>query len=365
VWRTEPTERLRDWLAAQVPGASDLSIQGFDHVTIGHSSETVALTLAWRAADGEHRRDVVLRARPAPPGLLEPYDLHRQFTILQALEATPVRAPRALWYEPTGSVLGREFYVMERLDGTVYEGALPGDLEAAAPRLDRMSRSLVDALAAIHRVDLDAVGLSAEAGRHHLERELAHWTAELQRVQRDRLPALERLAAELADQRPEPSSTITLVHGDPKPGNFAFLDDTVSAIFDWELATVGDPLADVGYLECMWSSPASFTSHPGAITVDEFVTHYERLTGHAVHDREWYRALQGFKLAVIMLVGAMLFDSGATDDLRMANMGLGVHPFTTTALGDLGVEPLDPGPVSARPERVRAARHEREETTSG
>ena len=343
MWRTEPTERLRDWFAAQVPGASDLSIEGFDHVTFGHSSETVALTLAWRADDGEHRRDVVLRARPAPPGLLEPYDLHRQFTILRAIDPTPVPAPRALWYEPTGNVLGREFYVMERLDGTVYEGALPAELEDAGARLERMSRSLVDALAAIHRVDLAAVGLAAAEGRDHLDRELAHWTAELQRVQRDRLPALERLAAELADRRPEPSATITLVHGDPKPGNFAFTDDAVSAIFDWELATVGDPLADVGYLECMWTSPASFTSHAGALTVDEFVACYERLTGHAVRHREWYRAFQGFKLAVIMLVGAMLFDSGATDDLRMANMGLGVHPFTTTALCDLGIVELYQG----------------------
>ncbi len=341
--RTEPTERLREWFGAQLPGASHLEIEGFDHVTFGHSSETIALTLAWQADDGEHRRDVVLRARPAPPGLLEPYDLHRQFTILRAIEPTPVPAPRALWYEPTGNVLGREFYVMERLDGTVYEGALPAELEGAGVRLGKMSRSLVETLAAIHHVDLAAVGLPAASGRDHLERELAHWTAELQRVQSDRLPALERLAAELADRRPEPSPTITLVHGDPKPGNFAFIDDAVSAVFDWELATVGDPLADVGYLECMWSSPASFTSRDGALTVDEFVAYYERLTGHAVHDRGWYRAFQGFKLAVIMLVGAMLFDSGATEDPRMGNMALGVHPFTTTALRDLGIVELYQG----------------------
>ena len=75
-----------------------------------------------------------------------------------------------------------------------------------------------------------------------------------------------------------------------------------------------------------------------------------------MHHREWYRAFQGFKLAVIMLVGAMLFDSGATDDPRLANMGFGVHPFTTKALCDLGiVEPLDPGPVGVPPERVRAS----------
>jgi len=349
--------QLRDWFAAQLPDARDVTIEALDRLTFGHSAETLILTLVWHAGDGTHHRDVVLRVRPPPPGLLEPYDLHRQFTILQAIEPTPVAAPRALWYEPTGRVLGREFYVMERLGGTVYEGQLPADLERAPERINRMSRSLVDALAAIHRVDLAAVGLSDDDGHDHLRRELAHWTAEMRRVQRDRLPALERLATELVDRRPEPYPAITLVHGDPKPGNFAFEDDEVSAVFDWELATVGDPLTDVGYLECMWTSPASFTCHPRALTVDELVGHYEQLTGIAVRHRDWYRALAGFKLAVIMLVGAMLFDSGVSNDLRLAHMGLGVHLFTTAALADLGVvEPLGPGPVTARPERLQAAR---------
>ena len=290
--RTEPTERLREWFAAQLPGASDLTLEGFDHVTVGHSSETIAATLAWRADDGEHRRDVVLRAWPVPPGLLEPYDLHRQFTILRAIDPTPVPAPRRrLWYEPTGNVLGREFYVMERLDGTVYEGALPAELEGAGDRLGRCpAASWRRSWRSTRLISWELA--SAASGRDHLDRELADWTAELRRVQRDHLPALERLAAELTDRRPEPSPTITLVHGDPKPGNFAFLDDAVSVIFDWELATVGDPLADVGYLECMWSSPASFTSRDGVLTVDEFVAHYECLTGYAVRDREWYRAIQ-------------------------------------------------------------------------
>ena len=71
-------------------------------------------------------------------------------------------------------------------------------------------------------------------------------------MQRDRLPALERLAAELADRQPAPCPIVALVHGDPKPGNFAFEGDEVSAVFDWELATVGDPLTDIGWLECNW-----------------------------------------------------------------------------------------------------------------
>ena len=350
-------EGLRNWFATQLPGARDVAIEGVDRVTFGHSAETLLLTLAWRTSDVEQRRDMVLRLRPPPPGLLEPYDLQRQFTILRALERTPVPAPRALWYEATGAVLGREFYVMERLGGTVYEGDLPAELARAPERLARMSRGLVDTIAAIHRVDLAAVGLSHIDGREHVTRELDHWTAEIRRVQRDRLPALERLAAELADRKPAPSPTITLVHGDPKPGNFAFEDDGVSAVFDWELATVGDPLTDIGWAECNWAMPTSFTNRPGALTADEFVARYEELTNITVRNREWYRALETFKMAAIMLVAAMLFDSGVTDDLRFAGMGLAVHSFTTDALAALGVdEPLESGPVTARRERIRAVR---------
>jgi len=351
-------ERLRAWIASQLPHARDVRIEGLERVTFGHSAETLLLTLWWSTRDDhDERRDVVLRLRPPPPGLLEPYDLHRQFTILRALEPTPVPAPAVLWYEGTGEVLGREFYVMERVGGTVYERGVPPELEDAPQRIARMSKSLVDTVAAIHRVDLDAVGLSSESGRGYVARELAHWTGEMQRVRRDRLPALERLAEVLAARAPEPCPVITLVHGDPKPGNFAFEHDEVSAVFDWELATVGDPLTDIGWLECNWTTSGAFTMLPGALTVDEVVARYEERTGIPVRNRPWYRALETFKIAVIMLVGAMLFDEGVSDDLRLANMGLAVHHFTLQALADLGIdEDLASGPVTARPERVRAVR---------
>ena len=128
-------------------------------------------------------------------------------------------------------------------------------------------------------------------------------------------------------------------------------------MFDWELASVGDPLADIGWAECNWTTPGSFTNRPGALTPDEFIALYQELTGIPVRHREWYRAFQGFKMVVIMLVAAMLFDRGVTDDVRFADMGLAVHPYTVKALTALGIdEELEPGPVTARDERVRAVR---------
>jgi aminoglycoside phosphotransferase (APT) family kinase protein len=179
----------------------------------------------------------------------------------------------------------------------------------------------------------------------------------MRRVQRGPLPALEQLVEALHARRPEPGTTFTLVHGDAKSGNFAFDGDEVSAVYDWEMATVGDPLADIAWAELIWAVPGSFTSHPASLTVDEFVAYWEQLTGITARHREWYRAFQGLKLSVILLVAAMLFDRGDSDDLRFAYMGAAIHPSTQRALRDLGVEDdVDSGPVTARPERLAEVR---------
>jgi aminoglycoside phosphotransferase (APT) family kinase protein len=316
------------------------------------------LTLGWNAGGEARREDVVLRMRPPAPGLLEPYDLRRQFEILRCLEGTPVRAPRALWLEASGDVLGRAFYVMEHRSGTVFERSVPPDLAAAPDRIRRMCEGIMEQIAAIHSVDLRTTGLAAIAdGGDPLERELAHWSGEIRRWQRGPVPALERLGAELRERKPEPCSQVALVHGDPKPGNFAFEDGEVSAVFDWEMAKVGDPLADVGWMESLWQTPGSFTSLPGALTPDELVALWEERTGIRTRHHAWYRAFQQFKLTVILFVGGMLFDGGFADDLRLGEMGLAVHPMTQRTLRELGIEEdLEPGPVSPRPERFRAVR---------
>jgi aminoglycoside phosphotransferase (APT) family kinase protein len=351
----ETSAALREWFQIQLADSDEVRVEGLDRVEMGHSAETILLTLAWSAGGKQQRRDVVVRVRPPAPGLLEPYDLQQQFRILRALEPTPVRSPRVYWYEGTGEVLGREFYVMERLDGTVYERSVPAELADAPHRIARMSRSVVEQIAAIHHVDPDRAGLGFLGdGRHFLDRQLEHWAGEMHRVQRGPLPALERLLAELLAQQPEQSRTVTLVHGDPKPGNFAFVDDEVSAVFDWELTTLGDPLADIGWAEVNWTTPGSFTVRPGGLTADEFVGLYEELSGIPVVHREWYRAFQGFKMCVIMFVGAMLFDCGVSDDLRLAYMGMAVDMFTKPALASLGVDDdIESGRVTAREERVR------------
>ena len=114
-------KRLTAWLRTRLPDSDDVRVEGLDRVSFGHSAEMMMLTVVTQDGDRETRQDMVLRLRPKPPALLEPYDLARQFRILCALQDTAVRVPRALWLEESGDVLGRPFFVMQRVAGDVYE----------------------------------------------------------------------------------------------------------------------------------------------------------------------------------------------------------------------------------------------------
>ena len=146
------------------------------------------------------------------------------------------------------------------------------------------------------------------------------------------------------------------MHGDAKPGNFAFVGDEVSAVFDWEMTDVGDPLADIGYLELMWAYPVGITSRPTAPSIDDVLARYEERSGITLEHRPWYRAFQAYKTAVILLVGSMLFEAGHTDDMRYLEMALGIDMTTQPGLRDLGVtDELEAGPVIPSDARIAEA----------
>lgn len=346
----ETTAKLAEWFATQV-GVDRVDIEDFAGVPAGHSAETLRLTLVWD--DGAPRReDVVLRVRPQPPSLLEPYDLRKQYEIMRALEPTPVRAPRVLWYEQTGDVLGREFLVMAYAPGVAYERTIPDELTNDPARVRRMSEELVDELAAIHAVDPKTLAFLGD-GRDFLAEQIAYWSGEMRRVQRGPVPALEALLAALEADVPPRSDAIALVHGDAKPGNFAFVGRELTASFDWEMAVLGDPMADVAYAQVTWELPGMFTTLPSSLSIDELVTRYEEKSGIATHDLVWHRSFQRYKLGVIMLIASMLFDSGESDDPRFSMMGRVVAMYTTPAFAELGLDNVeDQGAVMARPERL-------------
>jgi hypothetical protein len=143
-------------------------------------------------------------------------------------------------------------------------------------------------------------------------------------------------------ERPRRSSTAT-----PSPGTSPSSTARSRPCFDWELATIGDPLTDIGWTEVLWSTPNAFTALPRALSADEFVARWEERTGLSTRHRAWYRALASLKMAVILLVGGHLYEIRQSDDPRLLEMTDVIAPVTQQALRDLGVhEVLEPGPVS-------------------
>jgi aminoglycoside phosphotransferase (APT) family kinase protein len=252
---------------------------------------------------------VVLRRPPRPPLPPSAHDVLREARLLRALAGTPVRVPEVLAICDDAAVLGVPFYVMPVVEGEALTDHLPPGLDAPAQRA-RIADELVDALVALHAVDVEAVGL-ADFGRPagYLERQVRRFTG-LWEVNRQRdVPVVDEVAGRLAAAVPAESAA-TIVHGDYRLGNVLFAPAAparLTAVLDWELATLGDPLADVGYLAATWSDAGSpgtvlerspVTRGDGFPRSAELVERYAERSGRAVGDLAFYQALALWKAAV-------------------------------------------------------------------
>ena len=254
----------------------------------GHSN----ITFLVRRGDAR----VVLRRPPRPPLPPSAHDVLREARLLRALEGTPVRVPQVLAVGDDDAVLGVPFYVMEEMHGSVLASQVPGMLDTPEERR-RTSEELVDALVEIHNVDWESCGLEGY-GRPtgYLERQVRRFTGLWEHNKTRELEVVEELGDWLRDNMPE-SPESTIVHGDYRLGNVMFSGDRLSAIFDWELATIGDPLADVGYLVATWAqagdpesavlSLGGVTRRPGFPTRDELIARYEARSGRSMSDIRW------------------------------------------------------------------------------
>jgi aminoglycoside phosphotransferase (APT) family kinase protein len=290
----------------------------------GHSNVTYAL----------RRGDAELVVRRPPRGPLPPsaHDVLREARVLRALEGdAPV--PRVLAICEDADVLGAPFYVMERLAGEVVSDTLPGALDSEAERR-RMGEELVDALVTLHAVDWRAAGLEG-FGRPdgYLERQLKRFGGLWERNRTRELPAVERVGTWLGAHLPQ-SPPATIVHGDFRLGNVMYAPEPPArlvAIFDWEMSTIGDPLADLGYLCTFWisreDSPAGIferhavTRAPGFPTRAELVARYEERSGRSMGDIRWYQALALWKIIVFMEGNYRRALAGSVDDPYLTSFG--------------------------------------------
>ena len=291
-------EALGDWLEANVEGFQP----PFDLTKFpsGQSNPTYKIA----AASG----DFVLRRKPFGQLLPSAHAVDREYRLLSALHPLefPVPRPLALCDDP--QVIGAVFYVMEVAKGRPYaNGALP-EFDPSTRR--HMYEQLIDTLADLHTIDPVAADL-ADFGKpgNYFERQVARWTRQYRDSQTDYLPEMERLVAFLPETLPEQSRT-SIVHGDYRIDNVVFDGDgTLTAVLDWELATLGDPLADFSYFAMQWALPADGGAGLGGLdlaslgvpALGEIVERYSERSGVPVAaNLEWYFAYNLFRLAGII-----------------------------------------------------------------
>lgn len=254
-------------------------------------------------------RRLVLRKQPAGPVLPSAHAVDREFRVLQSLAATDVPVPRTLLFHAERDIVGTPFYVMERLDGRVFHDAALAGAEPANRRA--MYFDTAATLARLHDVDWRAAGLEG-FGRpgNYFARQIARWTKQWQLARFRDIPELERLAARLPAMIPEDDET-TIVHGDYRIGNIMFdpIQPRVLAVLDWELSTLGHPLADVAFNCLIWRSTPD--EYGGILGLDlarlgipseaEYLDHYyrHRRTGGGARVGTFHLAFAMFRFAVI------------------------------------------------------------------
>jgi aminoglycoside phosphotransferase (APT) family kinase protein len=235
---------LGGWLAARCGGRGPPRAE-----RIGGGQSNPTWFVDWGA------RRLVLRGKPAGPILPGAHAIEREFRVLRALEGSAVPVPRALWLEEDATILGTPFYVMERLEGRVFaDASLPG-LDPAARRAIYLD--MARTLARLHAVDPDAVGLSG-FGRpgSYFERQIARWGRQYAESPGPRVAALDRVMEWLSANLPRDDGDVAIAHGDFRLGNLMFhpVEPRVIAVLDWELSTLGHPLADLGFCVMPWHS---------------------------------------------------------------------------------------------------------------
>jgi aminoglycoside phosphotransferase (APT) family kinase protein len=319
-------EPLMDFLDAHSLGSGELDVEP---VGEGHSNVTYLI----RRGDAE----LILRRPPRPPLPPSAHDVLREARLLRALEGTAARVPRVLAVGEDSDVIGCPFYVMERVAGDVITSQVPAALDRPRERR-RIGEELIDALVEVHAVDWQAVGLEGFGKpTGYLERQVRRFSGLWEHNRTRDVPEVERVGAWLAEHVPE-SGPATVVHGDYRLGNSMFAPGErarLVAIFDWEMATIGDPLADVGYLCMMWTQAGDpegglrehlgrVTRGEGFLTRDQLVARYEQRSGRSMRDMRWYTALAAWKSVVFMEGNYKRAVSGATDDPYLKQFGDGV-----------------------------------------
>jgi aminoglycoside phosphotransferase (APT) family kinase protein len=296
-------QKLNAWFESEIELAEPPL--EFSLITGGHSNLTYEVTDA-----AGHR--YVLRRPPTGAVIATAHDMAREFRIISAIARTKVPVPPALGLCEDESVNGAPFYVMAYVDGVVLDdGGQAAELFDETQRR-RIGDSVIEVLAELHAVNPDDVGLG-DLGRRdaYLARQLKRWRTQWEKTKTRELSAMEEAYQALESRMPEQVGA-GVVHGDYRLGNMLInADGEIAAVLDWELCTLGDPMADLGYIMNSWAEPGeegptirgatmSATTAGGFPSRAEFLARYAELTGRDVGSIDYYRAFQYWRLAAIV-----------------------------------------------------------------
>jgi aminoglycoside phosphotransferase (APT) family kinase protein len=315
--------RLAAWLKHRLPaGSAEVEISQFPH---GHSN----LTYLVRAGEAEF----VLRRPPFGNVVKTAHDMGREFRMLEALAPVYPEAPRPLLFCDDAQVLGTPFYLMERRMGIVLRRELPGGLNLTPALADRVSASLVDTLVRLHGVDYQAAGLGS-AGRPdgYVARQVCGWSERYIAAATEQIPEMDSVAGWMAGRVPAECGA-AVVHNDFKFDNLLLDPDNparVEAVLDWEMATVGCPLMDLGTALAMWieagdpkellAAAMGPTHHPGMWSRERLAEAYAERSGRSVDGIAFHYTFGLFKLAVIVQQIYARYRRGLTGDPRFAGL---------------------------------------------
>ncbi len=298
------------------------------------------LTYLLRIGDWEG----VLRRPPFGPVPPKAHDMDRESGLLMRLHEAYPPAPKPYFYCGDESVIGAEFYVMERREGTVVDDSFPEGVEPTEELCRKMSEMVCDTLVELHAVDYEGAGLG-DLGKPEgfLQRQTEGWIGRYEKAKtedvEDAEPPTEWLAANVPDSPPA-----TIIHNDFKLNNLVLAPDDfteVRAVLDWEMATLGDPLFDLAVSLSYWIQAddpeelqdilPTVTSMPGFMTRKEFMDRYAEKSGRDLSQMHWHMVFGYFKLAVILQQIYTRYKKGQTQDERFADFGKKVRNLITHA----------------------------------
>ncbi|MBS2970092.1 phosphotransferase family protein [Metabacillus sp. KIGAM252] len=330
-------QALERYLKERFPDISDQPLQ-IEQFGAGASN----LTYALKAGDWE----AVLRRPPLGQVAPKAHDMQREFSILKALHPLFPEAPKPFLYEEDPSVAGSSFFLMERRRGVMVDTALPKGMEMTEEKGRMLSELMVDKLVQLHSIpyqDSDLIHLSKPEG--FMERQVGGWIERYHRAKTDEIEAVDSLTGWLEKNLPA-SGSPSVIHYDYKLNNALFTEDLsgMAGLFDWEMATIGDPLADLGAAMSYWVEEddpdslkfgfgkPSITVHPAFYSRQQFAERYAEKSGRNLEEFPYYLAFAYFKLAVICQQIYYRYQKGQTKDKRFAKFAPFVRTLVDQAL---------------------------------